>query len=215
MPDPATRSSATFVPADRFVAQLTIVAEDAGLVAGLVVSSDNPTATAAAIDHLLHRLAMPSDVVTMWALHPSEQDGLRDQAYLNERRELGSSAMIHVEEIARPRQRGVVWIDRFHLIARTSTPRVTVRMCGLYLDGRGRIVCMVHDPVVSDQMMRHAHAIATGTNQDWGAPEVTMAARCTIRAGDAPGSIHLRIPPLFVTAARDALADAARHVETW
>ena len=196
------------------MADLDIASEDGGLVAGLVVSSSMPGAVAAAVDLVVQRLGLPHDVMTLWALHPSEQDGRLDDAYRNERAELGAAAHIHIEELARPRETGVVWIDRYHLIAR-ALPAHTVRMCGLYLDGKGRIVCIVHDPVVGNQMLNHAHGLAHGSDHAWESYEVTMAARCTIRVGDRPGVARLRIPPQFIDATRTALDEAARHVSSW
>lgn len=198
------------------MATIWVQDEPAGLVSGLRIEASHPAAAAVVVDTLVTAIAQPSDGVTGWALHPYEQDGMADQAYANERRELGDDAMVYVEELTRPRQHGVVWVDRYHLIASGCSARTAHRLCGLYVAGDGgQCVCLIHDPSVSHVMHEHVRAIAHGTTTSWDDQTIAMSCRLALRVGTHPNTVQLRLPPMLLGAAHAAIDQARSHVASW
>ena len=188
------------------MATIWVQDEPSGLVSGLRIGSDVAAASAAVIQGLVEAIAQPTDVLTSWALHPYEQDGTREVAYANERRELGDAATVYVEELTRPRQQNVVWVDRYHLIASGCTPRSTHRLCGLYVAGDGgQCVCMIHDPSVSHMMHEHARAIAHSATAGWDDEHVAMSCRLVVRTGSEPHQVQVRLPAMFVPTAHTVI----------
>jgi hypothetical protein len=194
------------------MADLRVDSTPAGLSAGFRVWSGHPTATAAAVEAVTAAVCQPGDVLTCWAVHKDEQDGLRDTAYEHERMELGSRSIVHIEELPRPRERGVVWIDRYHLLATGAAPAVMHRLCGLYLTAEGgEIVCCAHDPSVAELVTRHVWSLPhTDARTAWDDDSIMLSCRVSVRSGSAAGAVDVRLPPVLAAPAHAAI-DATRQ----
>mgnify|MGYP001450466077 CR=1 FL=1 len=102
--------------------------------------SANPSVLAAIPDALVQVLDLGGEALAAWALHPDEQQGIRDAAYHDELREIGHGPIVEVRELVRPWQPNVVWVDRYHLLVVAAQPTLGSRLLGLYVGSKGRIV---------------------------------------------------------------------------
>jgi len=141
------------------MAQISFTPNARPTLSGWSISSSSPAALAAVPDAIIQRLGVTHDTLTLWALHPSEQDGLRDAAYHDERTELGMYAQCEIIEMARPHRPNVVWIDRFHLIATGAAATCASRIAGLYTGGQGILALWLHDGSVTMQLAEHARSM--------------------------------------------------------
>lgn len=172
----------------------------------LVARSDDPRTLAQIADRLLRALSEPGDTLGGWALHPSEQDGGRESAYREERSLVPYTAIVEVIELARPRQRRVVWIDRYHLLVRGAPPEVGGPLSGLYVGGQGILCLYVHHPSaahpVSDLVTRLPYS---GHNQ-WDEPHTVAQCRYAMRIdAQEPSLVRIACTPLLTPRALQAL----------
>lgn len=180
------------------------------------VASDTPAAVAAVPDAVVQVLGFTTDVSACWALHASEQDGARDQAYVHERQELGPAATVEVLELLRPRQPNVVWVDRFHLLALGAPAAAASRLLGLYVDGEGQLVTYLYQPVstpaVSEFISQAPHSGGSG----WDDPSLVAQCRLVVRADKGrPNQVTLLTPHVLAQQVGQALQQLAAHVAHW
>lgn len=212
---PATaRSSATSGRAD--VAQFQIDSEPSTQLAQWRIRSTHPAALAAIPDALAQRIAQPHDVATCWLIHPSEQDSTRDAAYEQERHEIGLSGAVVIEELTRPRQRNVVWVDRYHLLA-TSVPLPAIsRLAGLYVDGSGgRMTCFVHDPSVTHQIWQHVASLPHDGGRTWNDASAVMSARFACATGGTDVTTVVCCHPTFAPLVTESFQQLSQAVAPW
>ena len=195
------------------------IEQDPAMPGAIIVRSAHAGALAATCDTLVEALGGPTDALAVWGLHPHEQDELREQAYLHERAELGHFAQVQVVELARPRERNVVWIDRYHLVATGAQPPVGTRILGLYAGGgqRGtRCALYVHDASVTGMVAPHLQAIAEGVGEGWDDPALLASVRfALLYSSRDPGAVHVRVAMHQVPATLEALHGLAGVVAHW
>ena len=181
----------------------------------IAVQSDNPAALAAVPDAIVQTLQLTTDSVSVWALHPSEQTGIANAAYQHERSELGSAASVAVRELARPHQRNVVWIDRYHLLARSTDPAVVSRLTGLYVGTQGHLVAYVHDASVNSTFDRIVDNLPNTSWHGWDEPNQIAQCRFAVLYNPAASNAIFVAPahsfrPQVDTALRQ-LANVVAH----
>lgn len=189
------------------------------------VTSDHPAALAAIPDALLQVSPdAAADMVSAWALHPTEQAGVRSEAYREEQHELGSAAQFEVVELPRPHQHNVVWVDRFHLCATAIPPSVTSRLLGMYVGTAGRCVTYLHHTSISAQVVGHVMQLplaataggrASGA-QLWSESGVAQQCRLVVNYDSArPTSVDLRCSPHVTSDVIRALQHLSTIVAPW
>jgi hypothetical protein len=181
-----------------------------------LVRSDHPGALAAVPDAIVQTLGLGNDHLTCWALHPTEQDGYRHDAYLDERGELGLGAAVDVVEVLRPRQQNVVWVDRYHLIATNAPAATATRVLGLYTGGKGSVLLYVHDPSVGGTFAQYVTNVPHAGHIGWNAPHMAAQSRFGVYATDrAPMQIELVCAPAFAPQVQQALQQLAALTASW
>lgn len=197
------------------MARLDIIA-DHFLPGRWTVRSDSPTALAATCDALVQSLQVEGEALAAWALHHDEQAGFAEQAYGEERRELGPRAEVRVVELPRPPRHNVVWTDRVHLVATSALPASGSRLLGLYVGSKGRLVLAVHHPSVTANVAARVGAMPGDGARDWDSGEFVSNCRFVVRySQDEPDAIELRAPQPMAGAAAEALARLAAIVAPW
>jgi hypothetical protein len=174
------------------VASLSWEIDPHSATGSLLVRSESPAVLAGIPDALVQTLPTAGDVATIWALHPSEQTGIRDVAYQHEREELGHGAAVDIVEMARPRERNVVWVDRYHLLARTNNLASVARVLGLYVGSGGQLVAYVHHASVSAAVDAAVLTFPHSGTAGWDDPILNSQCRFGLRlAPKAPNQIEL------------------------
>ncbi|MBC7644600.1 MAG: hypothetical protein H7123_05685 [Thermoleophilia bacterium] len=207
------------------MAQITFTSNATPTLSGWSISSHSPAVLAAIPDAIVQRLGVAHDTLTLWACHPSEQDGLREAAYQDERTELGIYAQCEVIELARPHRPNTVWLDRFHLVATSAPASIASRVAGLYVGGDGspvghpghnRLALWLHDPSVTMQLVDHARSMPLANGAGWDLDAVALSCRCSLLV-DArrPGVVELRCPPMFAPAIGETLLQLSQLVASW
>lgn len=181
-----------------------------------LVQANHPTALAAIPDALLQVLDLPHDQLAAWALHQSEQVGGRADAYGDERRELGPTALVNVVELLRPRQQNTVWIDRYHLVVASAPAAAASRLLGLYAGSTGSLllyVCAPASPTTIPAFIAQApHTGGIG----WDDPILASQARFAVRYTErAPHQLQLVVAPVFAQQAQEALQKLAAIANQW
>jgi hypothetical protein len=192
------------------------IATDPLRVGTWTLSCAHPGALAAVPDALIQVLDLGGEALAAWALHNDEQQGMRDDAYRDELRELGPAALAQVVELPRPWQANVVWVDRFHLVVAAAPPAVGSRLLGLYVGSPGSIVLALHHPSVAALVQQHVASLTEGQGRDWDIPAAVQNVRFIMRASpQAPGSLELRAPQSMALPVQDALGRLAQLVAHW
>lgn len=198
------------------MARLEVIADAASVVGGLVVRSEHPAALAAVPDALVQVLGLEQDVGSCWALHPSEQDGLRTAAYGEDRAELGMGAHVDVLELTRPRQRNVVWIDRYHLVGSFQPVAVASRLLGLYAGGPGSLLLYVHHPTVTATFQHVVGQAPYDGGATWDAATIVEQSRFAVRYdGRFPQQLRLTCNSTLRSHVAQALHALAGTVAPW
>jgi hypothetical protein len=170
------------------------------------IHSTDPVFLSQIPDLLCRALSEPGDLLSVHALHSAEQDGTREGAYLQERQVIGPHVTVDVYELARPRQRNVVWIDRYHLIAPGAQPIVAGMLLGLYAGGEGTITLMVHHPTSIQAVESHLYQLPHGGATRWDDPMITSQCRYAVHCSQQQrGVVHVACTPLLVAPALQAI----------
>jgi hypothetical protein len=178
--------------------------------------SDNPSVLAAVPDALVQVLDLGGESLVAWALHPDEQQGIRDAAYHDELRELGHGPLYQVVELARPWQPNVVWVDRYHLVVGAAPPAVGSRLLGLYVGSKGRMVLSVHHPSVTSLVQVEVSTMPNDTGRAWDRTEHVSNARFVLRYDpEAPDTLQLRAPQPMAHGVQEALGRLTQMVAGW
>ena len=207
------------------MAELQVAPRATSLLSGWTIASSNASALAAVPDAIVQRLGVTHDTLTLWAQHYSEQSGLRDDAYAEERAELGIGARYEIVELARPHRPNVVWLDRFHLVATSAAASTASRIAGLYTGNEHagqhggsatRLTMWLHDPSVTSMVAAHAAAQPAIEGASWDDDTIAMSCRCCLLI-DArrPNNVELRCPPIFASAIGEALMQLTQLVAHW
>jgi hypothetical protein len=210
------------------MATFDLQTDSASAVGALVVRSATPAVLAAVPDALAQSLGWENDVVSAWALHPSEQDTMvRDNTYQNERAELGVNAAVDVVELVRPRQQNVIWVDRFHLVAQFRPPSLLTRLLGLYAGGEGELIAWVHDYTVGSVFAQTVRQIPQDRSNrvagvmpehgaGWDSHTNVEQSRCGIRYdGRQPDMVRVTLATPFRQQGVQALQQLAAIVSPW
>jgi hypothetical protein len=180
------------------------------------LQSDNPSVLAAVPDALVQVLDLGGEVLGAWALHPDEQNGVRDAAYLDELRELGIQSVVEVRELVRPWQQNVVWVDRYHLLVAAAPPAVGSRLLGLYVGSKGRVVISLFHPSVAALVQAEYDAMPNENGRDWDRQQHVANARFAVRYDpEQPQVVQLRCAQPMAHAVQDALGRLAQTVAGW
>ena len=214
------------------MAQL-IVESDPFLPGRWKLTSDHPSALAAVPDAIVQVLGLDADVLSAWAVHYDEQNEFAENAYANERRELGHGPVAEVVSLPRAPQPHVVWIDRQHLVVGAAPARMATRLLGLYAGSNGTITLAISDPSVAGQVHATLREFAHGTNpyatadhlganDAWGGEPFVALNRVIVRYdalslhGEAPtNALHVRAPQATALAVQNALAQLQGMVAGW
>lgn len=116
------------------------------------VQSSHPGALAAVPDAIVQVTDGGADVLSARAVHYDEQGEFAENAYANERRELGHGPVAEVISLPRAPEPNKVWIDRQHLLVGAAPPKLATRLLGLYVGSNGSITLAVSDPSVAAQV---------------------------------------------------------------
>lgn len=180
------------------------------------VRSPSPAALAAVPDALVQVLELEQEALAAWALHPDEQAGVRDSAYHDELRELGSAALVDVVELVRPWQPNVVWVDRYHLVVGATQPTVASRLLGLYVGSKGRMVLVVHHPSVAAMVQQAVASMPNEGGREWDRADRVGNARFLVSySPDDPGAVQVRAPQPMAMGIQDALGRLTQIVAGW
>jgi hypothetical protein len=178
--------------------------------------SDNPSVLAAIPDALVQVLELGGEALAAWALHPDEQQGIRDAAYHDELREIGIGPLIEVRELVRPWQPNVVWVDRYHLLVAAAPPSLGSRLLGLYVGSKGRIVMSVYHPSVSGMITGELDGMPNENGREWDRSLHVDNARFVLRYDpDQPGAVQLRCAQPMAMGVQDAIARLQQMVAGW
>lgn len=189
------------------------------------IRSDHPGALAAIPDAIVQVLGLDSDVLSAWAVHYDEQTEYAENAYANERREIGHGP--HAEVIALPRaaQPHVVWIDRQHLLVGAAPAQLATRLLGLYVGSNGTITLAISDPSVAASVHASLREMVGGgraMDEAWTSDQFVSLNRVVIRYdalslhGEAPTNVvKVRAPQPMALAVQDAIGRLTQTVAPW
>ncbi len=184
--------------------------------------SSNGSALAAVPDALVQVLELGGETMAAWALHNDEQQGMREHAYEDERRELGQLAHVEIVELTRPWQPNVVWVDRYHLVVASGQASSASRLLGLYVGSQGDLVMSVHHPSVAAQVHGAMRTLATGADGSGGArptwddPTLVSMVRFLLRSHQQePGVLQVRAPQPMAMAVQEGLTRLSQMVAGW
>jgi hypothetical protein len=197
------------------MAQLHVTPRAGLLCSGWSITSESPAALAAIPDSIVQLQGLAADSMTVWATHPSEQDGLRSSAYTTEISELGPECRVDVVELVRPRQERVVWIDRYQLVAGGSRAERASRIAGLYAGSAGTCAIWVHHPSVSAGIESHAAGVARTVGDGWADEQITLQCRFVALVSGSRSTVEVRCPPASAPAVLQALDQLGRVVAHW
>ena len=178
--------------------------------------SDNPSVLAAIPDALVQVLELSGEALCAWALHPDEQQGIRDAAYHDELREIGIGPLIEVRELVRPWQPNVVWVDRYHLLVASAQPTLGSRLLGLYVGSKGRIVLSVYHPSVAGLISGELDGMPNENGREWDRPQHVDNARFVLRYDpDQHNAVQLRCAQSMAHGVQDAITRLQQMVASW
>ena len=171
------------------------------------VRSSAPQSLARVPDILAEELCGPADVLACWALHPSEQDGAISAAYHQELGIVGAHARTHIEELARPRERNVIWVDRYHFTCAGAAPATGGPLLGLYVTTPGRIATWVYPPDSAHQVTTTVAGMPHLGRHGWDAPPAEPMARYMVSwTPGQPGSVSVGLSAHLVPQVAGKLA---------
>lgn len=180
------------------------------------LQSTHPSVLAAIPDALVQVLELGGEVLGAWALHPDEQNGVRDAAYHDELHELGIQSVAEVRELVRPWQQNVVWVDRYHLLVMSAPPVVGSRLLGLYVGSKGRIVISLFHPSVAALVQAELDAMPNENGRDWDRHHHVSNARFVLSYDPRqPGEVQVRCAQPMAHGVQDALGRLAQMVAGW
>lgn len=187
--------------------------------------SDHPGALAAVPDAIVQVLGLDSDVLSAWAVHYDEQNEYAENAYANERREIGFGPSVEVVSLPRAPQPHVVWIDRQHLVVGNAPAALATRLLGLYAGSNGTITLAISDPSVAGQVHATLRAMVDGgpaAEEGWSSDPFVGLNRVVVRYdalskhGEAPTNvIHVRASQPMALAVQGALGQLQQMVAGW
>lgn len=178
--------------------------------------SENPSVLAAIPDALVQVLELGGEALAAWALHPDEQQGIRDAAYHDELREIGVGPLVEVRELVRPWQPNVVWVDRYHLLVAAAQPTLGSRLLGLYVGSKGRIVLSVYHPSVAGIIHGELDGMPNENGREWERSQHVDNVRFVLRYDpDQPGAVQLRCAQPMAMGVQDAIARLQQMVAGW
>ena len=206
-------------------------------MAQLVVESDqfqpgrwtitcaHPGALAAVPEAIVQVTNGGADVLSARAVHYDEQGDHAEDAYANERRELGIGPLVDVLALPRAPQPNKVWIDRQHLLVGAASPQLATRLLGLYTGSNGPITLAVSDPSVAAQLhatLRAQVEAPAGTVATWDSEPFVAMTRFVVRYdalslhGEArTDQLQVRAPQPMALAVQGALGQLQQVVATW
>ena len=180
--------------------------------------STSPAALAAVPDVLVRSLGLEHDTLGAWALHPDEQDGMRDAAYRDELGMLGQLAHARVHELPRPWQQNVVWVDRYHLLVHAADARLAGKLLGWYVGSKGELLLAVFDPSVA-AMVQHSIDQIPDTHpsqRDQLVQQLLQHSRFLAWfRPEEQGELILRTPTPMAQRVHDALAEVHTIIQPW
>lgn len=202
------------------MAQL-LVETDQFLPGRWTIRSDHPSALAAVPDAIVQVLDLGGESLSATACHYDEQSEHAEDAYANERREVGYGPLVEVVNLPRAPQPGVVWIDRQHLLVGSAPPGLGSRLLGLYVGSNGSMTLATCHPSVSAQVT-HALRDDIGRDEAWERHDLVAMSRFVVRYpalslhGEAATNLlHVRAPQPMSMGVNDALTRLAHTVASW
>lgn len=206
------------------MAQLVVEA-DPFLPGRWTLRSDHPSALAAIPDAIVQVTGGGADVLSARAVHYDEQNEHAEDAYANERAELGYGPVAEVVSLPRSPQPHTVWIDRHHLVVGAAPPALASRLLGLYVGSNGTITLAVSDPSVAAQVHATLHAQVTAprdTVPGWDSDAFVASCRFVVRYdalslhGEAPTNVvQVRAPQPLALTVQGALTQLQQLVAAW
>lgn len=189
------------------------------------IRSDHPSALAAIPDAIIQVLGLGSDVLSAWAVHYDEQSEHAENAYANERREVGYGPTAEIIALPRAPQPHVVWIDRQHLLVGAAPAALATRLLGLYVGSNGTITLTISDPSVGGQVHATLRSMIEGGRaaaDAWSSDAFVALTRVVVRYdalslhGESPTNVvHVRAPQPMALAVQGALGQLAGMVAGW
>lgn len=202
------------------MAQL-LVETDQFLPGRWTIRSDNPSALAAVPDAIVQVLDLGGESLSATACHYDEQNEHAEDAYANERREVGYGPLVEVVNLPRAPQPNVVWIDRQHLVVGSAPPGLGSRLLGLYVGSNGSMTLATCHPSVAAQVT-HFLREDVGRDEAWERQDFVAMCRFVVRYpalsvhGEAPTDLlHVRAPQAMALGVNDALGRLAMTVAGW
>ncbi len=187
--------------------------------------SDHPGVLAAIPDAIVQVLGLDGDVLSAWAVHYDEQNEYAENAYANERREIGYGPAVEVVSLPRAPQPHVVWIDRQHLVVGNAAPPLATRLLGLYAGSNGTITLAISDPSVAGQVHASLRSMVDGGRdgeEGWTSDPFVGLTRFVVRYdalskhGEAPtNAVHVRAPQPMALAVQGAIGQLQQMVAGW
>lgn len=204
----------------RTMAQLSIES-DPFLPGRWTLRADHPSALAAIPDALVQVLDLGGETLTVAACHYDEQQEHAEDAYANERQEIGFGPQVEVIALPRAPQPHVVWIDRQHLLVSSAQPPLGSRLLGLYVGSNGSMTLAVSHPSVAAQVSA-ALREDLGRDDAWERLDFIALNRFVVRYGalslhgEAPTNVvHVRAPQPMALGVQEALLRLQQTVATW
>ncbi len=189
------------------------------------ITSDHAGALAAVPDAIVQVTDGGADVLSARAVHYDEQRDHAEDAYSNERRELGIGPLVDVIALPRAPEPNKVWIDRQHLLVGAASPRLATRLLGLYAGSNGTITLAVSDPSVAAQVhatLRAQVEAPVDTVAGWDSDQFISLTRFVVRYdalslhGEArTDQVHVRAPQPMALTVQGALAQLQQLVAGW
>lgn len=187
------------------------------------VRSDSPAALAATCDALVQGLGLEGEVLAAWALHYDEQGERVEDAYVNERTELGHTANAQVVVLPRPVRGWTVWLDRIHLVVSGARPATGTRLLGLYVSelraeprSGGDLVVSVHHPSVAAQVAAQVAELPDSAPEARAGHSLVANSRFVVSVDrHQPGSVLVLAPQPMALAVQDSLTRLQGLVAPW
>ncbi len=202
-----------------------VVESDPFLPGRWTIRSDHPSVLAAVPDAIVQVTGGGADVLSAHAVHYDEQNEHAEDAYANERRELGIGPIVNVIALPRSPQPNVIWIDRQHLLVGAAPPVAASRLLGLYAGSNGSITLAVSDPSVAAQVHATLHAMIEAPKDavpGWDSDPFVALCRFVVRYdalslhGEAPTNVlRVRAPQQMAMAVQQALGELQHVVAGW
>lgn len=189
------------------------------------VQSSHPGALAGVPDAIVQVTNGGADVLSARSVHYDEQGEYAENAYSNERRELGHGPVAEVIALPRAPDPHTVWIDRQHLVVGAAPPQLATRLLGLYVGSNGSITLAVSDPSVAAQVhatLRAQVEAPADTVASWDSDSFVSLNRFVVRydALSLHGEkrtdvLHVRAPQQMAMQVQNALLQLQQLVAGW